>query len=67
MSLNIVDYDESANEGGVTYSLSEGLNIINPTKKGLIYIFYHVDEPLPLNPGSGTEQKAIDEQSVKST
>lgn len=64
VSLNIVDYDESANEG-VTYSLSEGLNIINPTKKGLIYIFYHVDEPLPLNPGSGTEQKAIDEQSVK--
>lgn len=64
VSLNIVDFQESANEG-ITYPLHEGVNILKPTKKGHIYIFYHVDDPLPLNPSAENEIKKIDERAVK--
>lgn len=64
ISLNILDYSESANEG-VSYPLKEGVNILKPSKKGHIYIFYLVDDPLPLHPATEQEKKAIDNRSVK--
>lgn len=64
ISLNIVDFSESANEG-VTYTLSEGLNVLKPSKKGLVYIFYHVADPLPLHPSSNIEKRELEEKSIK--
>lgn len=63
VSLNILDYAESANEG-VSYDLTEGVNILKPTKKGLIYVFFHVNDPLPLNPSTESEKQEIDARSV---
>lgn len=64
ISLNIIDFQESANEG-VSYPLNEGVNVLKPSKKGLIYILYHVDDPLPLNPSSDSDKRDIDKRAVK--
>lgn len=64
VSLNIVDYSESAN-GGITYPLSQGLNILKPSKKGLVYILYHVDDDYSLNPTKSEEIKKIELESIK--
>lgn len=64
LNLNIVDFQEKTNEG-ISYPLREGLNILKPSKKGHIYIFYHVEEPFPLNPTTENEKKQIDAEAVK--
>ena len=63
-SLNIVNYSESTNEGS-TFPLVEGLNVLKPSKKGLIYIFYHVDNPYSLNPTEASEIKELEGKSLK--
>lgn len=64
ISLNIVDYSESTNEGA-TYLLEEGTNILKPNKKGLIYIFYHVNDDYALNPDNQSEINKIESESIK--
>ncbi len=64
VSLNLVDFQASANEG-VTFPLSEGINILKPLQKGLIYIYYHVDKALPLNPESQSDLNEIQKMVVR--
>lgn len=61
VKINIFDFQ---NKKEVTFSLKEGLNVLTPSLSGLIYIYNHTEEDIPLFPLDDKSKKKIDELSV---
>lgn len=61
LSLNIRNYGNGAE---VTYKIQEGMNVIHPTTTGLIYIYNHTDDNIPLIL-SDANKAAVEAKTVK--
>lgn len=62
VTLNIRDYKTNAEEN---YSLSEGLNLFTPTIPGLIYVYNHTQENIPLFLTSAVDKAAAAQKTVR--
>lgn len=62
LTLNIRDY-QTNNEA--TFSLQEGLNVLSPSISGLIYIYNHTEEEIPLLLTTETDKKKAAAKTVK--
>lgn len=61
LSLNIRNYTSGAE---VTYKIREGMNVIQPTTTGLMYIYNHTEDNIPLIL-SDADKKVADAKTVK--
>jgi len=62
VSLNIRDFQTNKE---VTYSLTEGLNVFTPSMSGLMYIYNHTEEDIPLLLTTDAEKQAAAKKTVK--
>jgi len=61
-TLNIRDYQTNKEE---SYTLKKGLNVLYPSIPGLIYIYNHTEESIPLLLETDAAQKAADAKTIR--
>ena len=56
LSINVIDFDDSYSNNPI--SIKEGINVVKPGKKGLVYVMYHTsnpaDQPVKIHIATGT-------------